>query len=1368
MACPHVAGACALLLSVNPLITCDEVYDILIETVDPIAPEICKSGRLNLHKAIAAAVPSQGYIGFDRCYYACSGVVSLFLIDYDLRGQDTQAVSVTTSGGDLETLLLTEDVNRPGLFTGTITTYPKHVKTEDGKLQVQHEQMIAVTYEDANDGTGEPAVATDTAVVDCIGPVVSQVQTGFPGREPRISFETDEPTTARVLCGWDCGCPYIIEATSMYQATSHIVKLVGMLPQTQYFYIVEATDEAGNLTLEDNGGSCYSFTTTGVTDIYVPHQCLTIQEAIENSWEGGMVLVADGIYTGPGNRDIDFLGRAIRVRSENGPNNCIIDCQGNPNEPHRGFYFQSGEDACSALEGFTITNGYAPDGLGGGIKCVGSSPSIDKCIIRGNRAAFGGGFYNGHGSSPKLTDCAFQNNTAERWGGGMENWVDCNTTLINCSFTGNAAGDGGAMCNDHGSDVTSVDCTFNGNSAIGIGGGGVGNYQCDPRYINCTFNNNIGGGMYNYGHSPITVFCQFNDNSSFGMQNDTYSTPTAINCTFNGNGESGMHNGLKCSPEVTNCIFSGNGSYGMKSVAGNDGPITNCTFTGNKGGIYNRYSIPVVTNCILWGNRGTKEIEQICNIKDEHGSVVINYCCVQGWTGELGVVGNFGDDPLFVDADGADDVYGTADDNPRLLDGSPCIDAGDNRAVPQDITDLDGDSDFTELLPWDLDGDLRFVNDPYVTDTGEIDPCNPQYPLADMGAFEGVKQGFLVSTHSVIVPEGNSVTFTVVLLQDPCGTVEVNVAVESGDPNITVTSGELLTFDSTNYCQGQPVMLAAAEDIDVLQDITLIRISAPGFIPAGVRAIEGETVPFPTVLYVDSRAAGGNNGFSWADACIDLQEALRFVGNYSHQFRELRVGEGIYKPTVPGGDKEATFKLVNGVSLRGGYAGFGTDNPNERDVERYKTILSGDLLDNDTTVDNPMDVYDDPCRAENIWCAVTAHWIDETAVLDGFTVRGAGNNVDGERVWQGAVYIRFGGLTLINCTLLGNIETGLFSFAGHARITNCKFIKNAGSFWGSGVTSEFSELILTNCTFSGNCSSYYGGGIYNFYSKLDLNNCTFCDNSSENGGGMYNRMGDVNLINCTFSGNFCSEDGGGAYFKYGSQSLAGCIFAGNSTANNGGGIFNLEKTTRLNNCTFYGNSAWTGGGMYLIYWSTLNNCIFWANQDRHGIDECAQIDGRSAPIVNYSCIQGWTGIYGGTGNMGHNPLFSNPGNNDYHLKSEKGRWDPCSLSWISDAVTSPCIDKGDPGSDWTEELWPHGKQINMGAFGGTPEASMSLITVGNAADLNNDGSVNIKDLPMLSDVWLAEDILLAEDINRDSFVDFLDFARLAQDWLWKE
>ena len=83
----------------------------------------------------------------------------------------------------------------------------------------------------------------------------------------------------------------------------------------------------------------------------------TIQAAINDANEFDTVIVADGTYTGAGNRDLDFLGKAITVKSANGPENCIIDCEGSSSNQHRGFLFHNGEGPDSVLDGLTITNG---------------------------------------------------------------------------------------------------------------------------------------------------------------------------------------------------------------------------------------------------------------------------------------------------------------------------------------------------------------------------------------------------------------------------------------------------------------------------------------------------------------------------------------------------------------------------------------------------------------------------------------------------------------------------------------------------------------------------------------------------------------------------------------------------------------------------------------------------------------------------------------------------------------------------------------------------------------------------------------------------------------------------------------------------
>jgi outer membrane protein assembly factor BamB len=144
-----------------------------------------------------------------------------------------------------------------------------------------------------------------------------------------------------------------------------------------------------------------------------------IQAAIDDCNNGDEVVVYPGTYKGVGNKDLDFHGKAITVRSRD-PNNpaivesTIIDCEGNG----RGFYFHSNENTGSILAGFTITGGYV-DNEGGGIYCSSSSPKIRNCIIRGNDSiGKGGGIYS-YQSNPLIQNCSICVNRSGANGGGI-------------------------------------------------------------------------------------------------------------------------------------------------------------------------------------------------------------------------------------------------------------------------------------------------------------------------------------------------------------------------------------------------------------------------------------------------------------------------------------------------------------------------------------------------------------------------------------------------------------------------------------------------------------------------------------------------------------------------------------------------------------------------------------------------------------------------------------------------------------------------------------------------------------------------------------------------------------------------------------
>lgn len=141
------------------------------------------------------------------------------------------------------------------------------------------------------------------------------------------------------------------------------------------------------------------------------HPFDSIQEGIDAAIDE--VIVFDGTYAGVSNRDLNFGGKNIAVHSENGPEHCIIDCE----HAGRGFRFHSGEGPAAVVEGFTITNGQA--GIGGGIYCASSSPTITNCAIVNNTADYqGGGIFCVALGNPRVTNCTIAHNTAVYISGG--------------------------------------------------------------------------------------------------------------------------------------------------------------------------------------------------------------------------------------------------------------------------------------------------------------------------------------------------------------------------------------------------------------------------------------------------------------------------------------------------------------------------------------------------------------------------------------------------------------------------------------------------------------------------------------------------------------------------------------------------------------------------------------------------------------------------------------------------------------------------------------------------------------------------------------------------------------------------------------
>ncbi|KPK75771.1 MAG: hypothetical protein AMJ79_09800, partial [Phycisphaerae bacterium SM23_30] len=279
--------------------------------------------------------------------------------------------------------------------------------------------------------------------------------------------------------------------------------------------------------------------------------------------------------------------------------------------------------------------------------------------------------------------------------------------------------------------------------------------------------NYYGGGLYSNPGSPKIINCTFQAHSAIdggGMCNLNDSGPVLINCKF-----------------IVNWAQLGGAIYNYSSTC----TLINCTLYGNTasvfgGGMYSDNGNSVLVNCIFRDNRdlGSTGTGETAQVHFDNSVPAIDYCCIQGWSGDFGGIGNIGADPQFVDADGVDDVCGTADDNLRLLSGSRCVDAGDNSVVPPAITDLNGKN--------------RLVNDADTPDTGPTTA-----PIVDMGAYELPYPNYLsVDAAAVGNENGSSWVHAYTSLQDALAAATssdvIQVAAGSYYPDrgSAVTSGD--------------------------------------------------------------------------------------------------------------------------------------------------------------------------------------------------------------------------------------------------------------------------------------------------------------------------------------------------------------------------------------------------------------------------------------------------------------------------------------------------------------------------------------------------------------------------------------------------
>ena len=424
------------------------------------------------------------------------------------------------------------------------------------------------------------------------------------------------------------------------------------------------------------------------SELRVPENYTTIQEAIDWAHNGETVIVADGTYTGEGNRNIDFAYKSLTVKSQNGPGNCIIDCQGSFGDQQRAFvfdyshYFGANE---IVLSGFKITNGFCYDSSGGGaILCDSISPTINNCIFENCFSEKHGGAIVCYDASPTIDNCVFKNCSSEGNGGAIA-CSEASPVIKDTHFHENTANTGSAIasyysllrienCQIINNRTEDFGCSLNPKygSSICLSGGAVFQYSSDTEIRNCLFEGNKGrdsGAL-------------LNDNGNINMKN----------CTFTGNRSDEQYNS----------------SFTYLSLG--DDPVNDISF---------------IYNCIFWNNfNGTgpdifdgNTHHLCCGGFISENTYEINYSCIQNLTDGLSGFGNIEANPSFVQSgywdpngtpdDWSDDVWNEGDYHLKSEgwswdttteqwtwndETSPCIDAGNpGMALGDEPTTLDVD-----------------------------------------------------------------------------------------------------------------------------------------------------------------------------------------------------------------------------------------------------------------------------------------------------------------------------------------------------------------------------------------------------------------------------------------------------------------------------------------------------------------------------------------------------------------------------------------------------------------------------------------------------------------------------------------------------
>ena len=427
------------------------------------------------------------------------------------------------------------------------------------------------------------------------------------------------------------------------------------------------------------------------------------------------------------------------------------------------------------------------------------------------------------------------------------------------------------------------------------------------------------------------------------------------------------------------------------------------------------------------------------------------------------------------------------------------------------------------------------------------------------------------------------------------------------------------------------------------------------------------------LIFVKQGAMGKKDGSSWENAFTDVATAI----NAAMKKSRIYIAAGTYAVNdadTTNTDRKQAFALKNDLEIYGGFPAEGNPEFADRDVSKYETIFTADLLgdDEDADMDGAIDTDTMADNAYRVFFHPSSSALNETAVLDGVTIQGGYDDASEEEYKSGAGMHNNGSSpTIRNCSFVDNYSVnnggGMYNVnAANPTIENCQFINNY-AYYGGAVCDSGSSPSIKATEFSYNTAKYDGGAIRNnANSKPVIEDCDFANNSANRGAAIDAYESAPTAKRCSFSGNAATSSGGALYAYTSSNArLENCTLYNNS-AYFGGGVYARENSNaQIVNCTISGNSAKYNGGALYSQNATpvIANSILWNNTAKTGNPEIYVKD--STPVINHCIVSG--GYDGGVSVLTENPNLSSYG--EYGGLTKSMPVDKTSSAWGAGILT---------------------------------------------------------------------------------------------------